>query len=201
MWWIILTILLVAITIPVIWFMRLMSKQGKANEEIERVGGIEAWSKGLRDRIHKNDESMRRSRERTLRMTTASQETNEFSNTISLLEQQLKQVAFSDVELEEVIEDKRRLTDISLQAQKLADRMTELSEEHMKLFNRAIKLVEKGTSKESSEQLSILYANIDSLESELDSVDRENINITEKLHVSRSKIEQWITLGNSRTGK
>jgi len=201
MWWIIGGAVVVIVAIPVIWFARLMSKEGKELEEIERAGGVDAWSKNTRDRISKNDESVRRSKARVQKMEEASRKTNDFSDILNALEQQLGQSLFSDVELKEITENKEHLTDLSSHATDVANQATKLMEKHIELTERATKLVEKGISKENTEKLDSLYAGIDSIDAKLEVADKDIIACEQALFVSRTKVEQWVELGKTRSAK
>lgn len=220
-WWIV-AIVVVVISIPVILFFRLGFQMKREDEEIERAGGFDKWSKSIKDQIAENDKRIQQNNEIVRQNDEIIRRSNEvvrrsdmFSNALSTLEQQLKQNLFSDIELAEIAKDKAHSEDLALLSVETSEQLIELVEQQTKLIGQRTKLIEQQTvlinkpiSKENNEKIKALDAEIKTLDAKAkaldakaETADKKVIACNEKLFASYDKIKQWVELGKTRAAK
>ena len=198
MWWI---IVVAIIAIPIVLFLRWGLSLRKGQKEIERVGGIETWSKNIDDQIAKNNERTQRGNERNLHSDETIRRNDVFSNTLTILEKQLGESLFSDVELEEITKDRQRSTNLLQRSTQITEQTTKSIEKGTKLIEKRTTLINKPISKANTEKIRALDTEIAKLDAEVEAADKQVIACDEELFASYAKIEQWVELGKTREAK
>jgi len=197
-WWV---IVIAIISVPVFFLVRWILSIKNTQEDIERAGGFNEWSKHIEDRIAQSDEEIRRKEEIIRLSDEVLKRSDVFSNTLSTLEQQIKQNLFSDAELAEIAKDKEHSNDLSLLSTRASEQIIKPMEQKVRLIKEQTKLIEKGTV---FTETPISKKNDDkkrTLDAEIETVNKKITACNEQLFASYAKIEQWVELGKTRAAK
>ena len=175
MWWIIAAAVVILVLVAL--FVRWGLSWKRHFEEIERAGGIDEWSKGIRERIAQKENVARSSNDATRR-------NNEFTDAVNILEGQIRQMLFSDVELAEITKDHNRANELILRATTATNKLK-------KLTGDELRLIKKFKSKGDAEKRRIL-------ESKIEDAEREVIACDKAVFASYEKIGKWVEIGKAR---